>query len=101
MQCHAPYFVVSDMSKIRKASLWTPSADTYVRASLGALGTGGPCIVPYWPHALQDAVLLALPEWVQASIVVGMHAGLRKRFLKKLDAAAATTGGKTSPAARR
>jgi len=88
VQCHTPYFVVSEMSKIKTPSLLTPSADDYAAASLAALGSGGATIVPYWPHTLQDALLLSLPEWLQARIVMGIHTGLRARYIKKLERAA-------------
>lgn len=38
-QCSVPYFVVSNMSKIRKASLMTPTPATFARAALGKIGT--------------------------------------------------------------
>ena len=37
-QCSIPYFVVSNMSKIRSASLMTPSPTTYARAALNKIG---------------------------------------------------------------
>ena len=56
------YFVVSNMSKIRKASAMIPTPKQYVRSTLskvglacGALFTGRPYLsTPYWSHALLD-----------------------------------------------
>lgn len=46
-----PYFVCSNMSKIRKASMFIPSAETFVSSALGTVGledmTSG-----YLPHHL-------------------------------------------------
>lgn len=87
VECHAPYFVSTKMSKIRHASLFTPSPNAYAAASLGALG-GAPSVVPYWPHALQDAALRAAPEFVQAAVVTSMHVDIRRRAMKKEERAA-------------
>jgi 17beta-estradiol 17-dehydrogenase / very-long-chain 3-oxoacyl-CoA reductase len=81
--CHAPYFVATKMSRIRAASLFTPSPDAWAAASLGALGNGAASAVPYWPHALQDAVVNALPTPLLRAYVMPLHAGLRRRFLAK------------------
>jgi 17beta-estradiol 17-dehydrogenase / very-long-chain 3-oxoacyl-CoA reductase len=56
------YFVVSNMSKIRKSSVLIPTPKQYVKATLnkvglacGALFTGRPHLsTPYWSHALLD-----------------------------------------------
>ncbi len=56
------YFVVSSMSKIRRASVLIPTPKQFVRASLskiglagGSLFTGRPYLsTPYWSHAILD-----------------------------------------------
>lgn len=61
------YFVVSNMSKIRKASLLIPMPKPYVKSVLskiglpcGALFTGRPNVsTPYWSHALLDYVIVS------------------------------------------
>jgi len=83
---HLPYFVVSKMSKIRKASLWTPNPRPWVRSSLSKLGVGV-SLVPYWSHRIEDALVFAVPKPLLAMALNSMHKGLRKRFLKKLEAA--------------
>lgn len=71
------YFVVSNMSKIRKSSLLIPMPKPYVKVVLsrlglwcGALYTGRPNVTtPYWSHAWLDYIivrlcgLLALKVW--------------------------------------
>ncbi|KAI8054998.1 hypothetical protein BDF22DRAFT_674774 [Syncephalis plumigaleata] len=59
VECINAYFVVSSMSKIRRASYMIPSADTYVRQSLKRIGLHGGSAVPfnnspYLPHAVID-----------------------------------------------
>ena len=87
VSCQSPYFVASKMSKIRVASLFTPSPDQWARSAVAAIGAPGgdaDSTVPYWPHALQDGVMLGLPRWAVTSYVMSLHAGLRARFLKKV-----------------
>ncbi|KAL4224488.1 hypothetical protein ACF0H5_015189 [Mactra antiquata] len=61
VQCVNPYFVCSNMSKIRRASLFIPSAQTYVRNALRTVGfqtvTYG-----YWPHGLIQLCADCLPR---------------------------------------
>ncbi|KAH8103476.1 3-ketoacyl-CoA reductase [Cristinia sonorae] len=62
VMCTNTYFVVSNLSKIRRPSLTTPTPKAYVRSVLskvglpcGALWTGRPYVVtPYWSHAVID-----------------------------------------------
>ena len=107
------YFVVSNMSKIRRSSLTTPMPRDYVRAVLakinlpcGALWTGRPTVSsPYWSHAMLDWVMvretvpsesfsvftLLFPQhlvgWkaLFAYIAHVTHKDIRKRALRKLE----------------
>lgn len=68
------YFVVSNMSKIRKASIMIPMPKAYVKTVLrkignwcGALHTSRPNVsTPYWSHAILDYFIVRpcfnLPE---------------------------------------
>lgn len=51
IMCAAPYYVVSNMSKIRRASLTTPTATVYAASVLGQLGTTA-FTYGYWAHDL-------------------------------------------------
>ena len=51
MMCAAPYYVVSNMSKIKRASLTTPTATTYAASVLAQLGTTT-FTYGYWAHDL-------------------------------------------------
>lgn len=86
------YFVVSKLSKIRKASALIPQPGPYVRSVLskidlpcGAGYSGRPgTSTPYWSHALLDytITLIGLPS-VFISYTHGLHKTIRKRALKK------------------
>jgi 17beta-estradiol 17-dehydrogenase / very-long-chain 3-oxoacyl-CoA reductase len=88
-QVHAPYFVVSKMSKIRKPSLMTPTPKQWVASSLSMLGYGGTVLVPYWPHFLQDFVVGLIPEWVSGWYTNRLHKDIRRRALRKKEREAA------------
>ena len=44
---------------------------------------GGASVVPYWAHALQDAVITSLPHALLHAILVPMHKDIRRRALAK------------------
>ncbi|KZT08503.1 3-ketoacyl-CoA reductase [Laetiporus sulphureus 93-53] len=97
VQCLNTYFVVSNMSKIRKPNMTTPLPKDYVRSALqkiglacGALWTGRPNVsTPYWSHALLD-YLMNLIGWKQLFIgyTHNLHRDIRKRYLRKVARAA-------------
>jgi len=94
VQCLNTYFVVSNMSKIRRANVTTPTPRDYVRSALqkiglscGALWTGRPYVnTPYWSHALLD-YLMNLVGWkaLFMSYTHNLHRSIRKRYLRKLE----------------
>jgi len=82
-QCVTPYFVCSNMSKIRKASLFIPSATTYVKSALATLGrewqTNG-----YGPHALMGWATRLLPDCLVRSFARKNFLAARARALKRM-----------------
>ena len=54
IMCAAPYYVVSNMSKIRRPSLTTPTATTYAASVLAQLGTTT-FTYGFWAHDLVAA----------------------------------------------
>lgn len=82
VQTQVPLFVVSKLSKIRKASLLVPKAHVFAKAAVAAIGYEY-LISPYWAHALQNWVMTLLPAFVLDGIVMSMHASTRKRGMKK------------------
>lgn len=88
-QVHAPYFVVSKMSKIRKANFWTPTPQEWVASSLQMLGQGGTVLVPYFPHFVQHFVVGLLPEWLSGWYTLRLHKDIQRRAIKKKEREAA------------
>ncbi|KAL7423595.1 hypothetical protein Q5752_001176 [Cryptotrichosporon argae] len=92
VQTVLPAFVVSNMSKIRKASLLVPSAPAFVRSTLGSLGRARGALfrhyesTPYPSHAVLDLATSAAgktSEWVAMKVIDSMHVDIRKRALRK------------------
>ena len=83
------YMVVSAMSKIRRASMSTPTPESFVRSVLAKIGSGGvgmsATTTPYWVHALM--------QWGIESVGIGsafvlkqnrvLHENIRVRALRK------------------
>jgi len=94
VECLNTYFVVSNLSKIRRPSMMIPTPKHYVRSVLskiglpcGALYTGRPHVVtPYWSHSALDYVM-NLIGWKAAftSYTHGLHKDIRKRALRKAE----------------
>ncbi|KAI9798742.1 MAG: hypothetical protein M1833_004572 [Piccolia ochrophora] len=87
------YLVASAMSKIRRASAFTPNPRTFVRSALGKIGRSGGAqglahtSTPYWGHALIQW-WLAKTVGTSTAFVVDRnkvaHESIRARALKKL-----------------
>lgn len=82
VQVQTPLFVATKLAKIRKASLTVPSPAGYAKAAVRFIGYED-SVSPYWSHAFQLYLMSAMHKSLLHSIVFGMHAGLRKRGLKK------------------
>lgn len=83
VQCCTPAFVVSKMSKIKRASLFTPTPDTFVKSALASVGVGPAVCVPYWPHRLQVMVATGIPDSVRDLYITKLHLKLRSLALRK------------------
>ncbi|KAI0666631.1 3-ketoacyl-CoA reductase [Trametes maxima] len=94
VECANTYFVVSNMSKIRKAGALIPTPKAFVRSVLakvglpgGALWTKRPGVVtPYWSHSLLDYVMNVI-GWNMAFVryTHSLHKSIRRRALRKLE----------------
>eukprot|EP00002_Diphylleia_rotans_P009640 TRINITY_DN20002_c0_g1_i1.p1 TRINITY_DN20002_c0_g1~~TRINITY_DN20002_c0_g1_i1.p1 ORF type:complete len:327 (+),score=87.99 TRINITY_DN20002_c0_g1_i1:50-1030(+) len=82
VQLVVPLYVVSNMSKIRKPSFFTPTPEAFARAAVSRIGYDA-YSVPYWPHALQIGVVKLLPEFVCNRIFMSTNESIRRRALKK------------------
>ncbi|KAI0790848.1 3-ketoacyl-CoA reductase [Abortiporus biennis] len=94
VECLNTYFVVSNLSKIRKPSAMVPTPKVYVRSVLnkiglpcGALFTGRPFVVtPFWSHALLDYFMNVIGwksyygRWTH-----NLHKDIRRRALRKAE----------------
>ncbi|EFA80239.1 steroid dehydrogenase-like protein [Heterostelium album PN500] len=82
VQCIAPGIVVSNMSKIRKPSLFIPMPNVYARAAINCIGyeksTAG-----YWAHRVQTFLITVIPTFISEKLMYDMHFGQRKRALAK------------------
>eukprot|EP00578_Thalassiosira_sp_NH16_P019297 CAMPEP_0181098766 /NCGR_PEP_ID=MMETSP1071-20121207/12305_1 /TAXON_ID=35127 /ORGANISM="Thalassiosira sp., Strain NH16" /LENGTH=326 /DNA_ID=CAMNT_0023181391 /DNA_START=189 /DNA_END=1169 /DNA_ORIENTATION=+ len=91
VQCQIPFYVATKLAKLRK-SLTVPTANAYVRMSMRWVGYGG-VVQPFYLHGLQGWVMKVMPSFLVDKAVMSMHAGIRKRGLKK-DARIAAEGKK-------
>jgi len=82
IQTQHALFVTTKLAKIRKSTLFIPTPDRYVHSAMKCLGRGD-SVYPYWAHALQSEVFLALPSFVQHWYTLKQHFSLRARALKK------------------
>lgn len=82
IQSQTPLFVVSNLSKIRTASLTTPKPNVYVKSAVAWIGYDSN-ISPYWPHSAQLWLMSKLPSSILNNIVLSMHANLRKKGYRK------------------
>lgn len=79
---HVPYFVVSKLSKIRVASIATPTADDYAAAAVNKIGFGA-SVVPFPAHALQHWIVMSAPIFFVSWYVMSHHLGIYKRAMSK------------------
>jgi len=91
VQCQIPFYVATKLAKLRK-SLTVPTANAYVQMSMRWVGYGG-VVQPFYLHGLQGWVMKVMPSFLVDKAVMSMHAGIRKRGLKK-DARIAAEGKK-------
>ncbi|KAL3682821.1 hypothetical protein R1sor_000843 [Riccia sorocarpa] len=78
VQCQVPLYVATKMSKIRKASLAVPSANTYARAALKSIGYEPRC-TPYWVHSVMWWIIWVLPESIIDTIRLRSSLDVRRR----------------------
>lgn len=60
--------MTTKLSKIKKVSLFTPNPAAFARASVKAIGYEA-STSPYWTHALQLALMGALPSFITSTVV--------------------------------
>ncbi|KAG8717811.1 hypothetical protein FRC08_006600 [Ceratobasidium sp. 394] len=83
------YFVVSSMSKIRRATAMIPLPFTYVRSVLSKIGVQGDYSTPYWSHGALAYIISFLPTAFVINYTLNLHKDIRRRALKKREREAA------------
>jgi len=86
VMCAAPYYVVSNMSKIRRSSLTTPTPNVYAASVLAQLGTTT-FTYGYWAHDLV-AFALSLLGPITPILTMNVLKTVRVKALKKKERAA-------------
>lgn len=83
VQCEVPFWIATKLAKLRQ-SFMVPTPEQYVKLSMKWIGHSDVVISPFWGHALQGYVVSEiLPSSVANSITLSIHAGIRKKGLKK------------------
>ncbi|GBG58633.1 hypothetical protein CBR_g33 [Chara braunii] len=82
VQCQAPLYVTTKLSKIRQSSLFIPTPDTFAKFGVKWIGYEPRC-TPYWVHAIMWCVISMLPEGWMDSIRLKQSLAIRKRALLK------------------
>jgi 17beta-estradiol 17-dehydrogenase / very-long-chain 3-oxoacyl-CoA reductase len=87
VQAQVPLYVASKLSKMRP-SFSTPTPAAFARMSLNMVGHET-VVSPFWVHAVMLWVMNRVPIGLRLGYVAKMHAGIRKRALKKIERQAA------------
>jgi len=82
VQSQMPYFVVTNMSKIKRPSFTTPTASDYAKAAVKQIGYNG-LLSPYPVHAVIFFVLRMIPDFLMTKFVFNLHAKIKKKGDRK------------------
>mmetsp|Transcript_41009 Transcript_41009/g.36179 ORF Transcript_41009/g.36179 Transcript_41009/m.36179 type:complete len:308 (-) Transcript_41009:43-966(-) len=82
VQSQMPYFVVTNMSKIRKPSFTTPTAKDYAQAAVKQIGYNG-VISPYPVHAVIFFFFDFIPDYLLNWFIYSLHFKIKKKGDKK------------------
>jgi 17beta-estradiol 17-dehydrogenase / very-long-chain 3-oxoacyl-CoA reductase len=84
--CSLPGFVVSNMSKIKRASFTVMSADACVRSILGQIAGNNSLVIasPHWTHATIGWFMsTVIPSWLRLRILGSINRGTNQAALRK------------------
>lgn len=82
IQCILPGHVVSNMSKIKRASLNVPTPQVFVQSALARLGIEQRSC-GYWAHDVMNFFCEVLPKSLLVNIVYGQMKTIKAKALKK------------------
>lgn len=85
IQCVAPGYVVSNMSKLRRATFWSPTADVFAKSALARLGVDT-FTTGYWFHEIMMVATGLLGPFA-SGVVFSTLKGIRGKALKKKEKA--------------
>ena len=82
IQSVMPLVVATNMSRVKKSSLSSPSPDLYVKSVLAKVGNAKRCH-GYWPHECEAFIASSLPEWIRNKIVLFSVKKMREKGIAK------------------
>merc|ERR1712154_196983 len=82
VQSQMPYFVVTNMSKIRRSSFTTPTASDYAEAAVKQIGYNG-LLSPFPVHAVIFFILDFVPTFILNQFVYSLHLKIKKKGDRK------------------
>merc|ERR1711933_26501 len=82
VQSQMPYFVVTNMSKIRRSSFTTPTAKDYAKAAVKQIGYNG-LLSPYPVHAVIFFIFNFIPTFILEKFVYDLHLKIKKKGDRK------------------
>uniref|UniRef100_A0A7N0USZ0 Uncharacterized protein n=1 Tax=Kalanchoe fedtschenkoi TaxID=63787 RepID=A0A7N0USZ0_KALFE len=96
VQCQAPIFVATKMTRRRKGSLLVPTPKTWSEASVRWIGYDEVC-VPYWPHYVLSLMGKFLPSLILNWYFMRLNLHLRDLYSKKVNGASRAEDSKKNP----
>ncbi|CAL1545176.1 unnamed protein product [Lymnaea stagnalis] len=78
IQIVVPYFVVSKLSKFRRASMFVPSPTSFVKNALNTVGVQ-PRTTGYWAHEIQDFYMGFIPTYFAKNFLMKARQQALKR----------------------
>uniref|UniRef100_A0A7N0ZSV6 Uncharacterized protein n=1 Tax=Kalanchoe fedtschenkoi TaxID=63787 RepID=A0A7N0ZSV6_KALFE len=82
VQCQAPSYIATKMTRRTQGSLFVPTAETWCQASARWIGYDTVCN-PYWPHYLMSMVFHMIPNFVLDWYFMRSNLQARDFYMKK------------------
>uniref|UniRef100_A0A7N0T9I7 NAD(P)-binding protein n=1 Tax=Kalanchoe fedtschenkoi TaxID=63787 RepID=A0A7N0T9I7_KALFE len=82
VQCQAPSYIATKMTRRKQGSLLVPTAETWCQASVRWIGYDTVCS-PYWPHYLMSLLYRMIPNFVLDWYFMRSNLQARDFYMKK------------------
>jgi len=82
IQVQLPFFVATNMSKIKHTSITVPSAKNFAKYSVAQLGYSD-LIFPYPVHAIMFFFIQFVPTFILEKYIGTLHHNIRKKGIAK------------------